>query len=105
MTRDVDENTPAGTNIGKPVSASDADNDVLVYTLGGTDTAKFSINSDSTGQMKVGKKRQMRVNPTQDDADDCNRAADSCVVMVTPMLRTRPGASDSQDVTIACSRT
>ena len=37
----------AGTNIGKPVSASDADSDVLVYTLGGTITleASFGISS------------------------------------------------------------
>ena len=63
VTRDVNENTAAGVNIGKPVSASDADNDVLVYTLGGTITLQgaggtanatdlFGISS-STGQLKT----------------------------------------------------
>ena len=31
--REVDENTPAGMNIGEPVTATDADNDPLTYTL------------------------------------------------------------------------
>ena len=63
INREVDENTPASTNIGKPVSASDGDNDVLVYTLGGTITLQggggtanatdlFGISS-STGQLKT----------------------------------------------------
>ena len=57
--RAVDENTESGTNIGKPVSASDADSDVLVYTLSGNvtidgdpvkATTLFGI-SPSTGQL------------------------------------------------------
>ena len=52
VTRKVDENTAASVNIGKPVSASDADNDVLVYTLGGTHASSFGISS-STGQLKT----------------------------------------------------
>ena len=40
----VAENTPAGTNIGDPVAASDTD--VLTYSLGGTDedASSFDIN-------------------------------------------------------------
>ena len=34
VNRDVDENTAVGVNIGSPVSASDADNDVLIYSAG-----------------------------------------------------------------------
>ena len=30
-----DENSPPGTNVGKPVTAADAPGDILTYTLGG----------------------------------------------------------------------
>lgn len=51
-TRSVAENTGSGVNIGNPVSARDADNDTLIYSLGGTDAASFSIDS-STGQLRT----------------------------------------------------
>ena len=50
-TRSIDENTPSETNIGNPISATDADtSDILTYSMSGTDEASFSINSD-TGQL------------------------------------------------------
>ena len=49
-TRSVDENTPAGENVGPLVLATDVDNDTLTYTLGGADMASFAIN-DQTGQL------------------------------------------------------
>ena len=51
-TRSIPENTPAGKNIGSPVSATDADEDTLTYTLGGTDAASFGIVS-TTGQLQT----------------------------------------------------
>ena len=51
-TRAVAENTFSGENIGSPVSATDADNDTLTYTLGGTDASSFSIVS-SSGQLQT----------------------------------------------------
>ena len=51
-TRTIAENTAAGTNIGTPIAATDADNDALIYTLGGTDAASFNIDS-TTGQLKT----------------------------------------------------
>ncbi len=51
-TRSVAENTASGTNIGTAVGATDADNDTLTYTLGGTDAASFSIVSTS-GQLQT----------------------------------------------------
>ena len=62
--RKVDENTPAGRPIGKPVEAGDVDGDTLTYTLGsgdGTtttvdgsteDDALFDIDWD-TGQLRT----------------------------------------------------
>ena len=50
--RSVAENTAAGVNIGKPVTATDADNDTLTYTVGGDDGSSFSVDED-TGQLKT----------------------------------------------------
>ena len=51
-TRSVAENTASGQNIGSAVAATDADNDTLNYTLGGTDAASFSIVTTS-GQLQT----------------------------------------------------
>ena len=48
QTREVAENTPAGTNIGAPVAASDTD--VLTYSLDDTGAESFDINR-ATGQL------------------------------------------------------
>ena len=49
-TRSVPRNTPAGRNIGAPVSATDADNDALTYSLGGPDGNSFDVGT-SSGQL------------------------------------------------------
>ena len=41
--RSVAENTPAGQNVGLALTATDADNDPLTYTLEGSDAASFDI--------------------------------------------------------------
>jgi hypothetical protein len=46
--RSVAENTAAGMDIGAAVAATDADNDMLTYTLGGTDMASFACHRPST---------------------------------------------------------
>ena len=52
-TREVAENSAAGTNVGDPVTATDADSgDTLTYTLEGTDAASFDIVSAS-GQIRT----------------------------------------------------
>ncbi len=50
--RSVAENTAAGNNIGTAVAATDADDDTLTWTLGGTDAASFGINS-TNGQLRT----------------------------------------------------
>ena len=50
--REVPENSPAGTDVGAPVTADDPDGDTLTYTLEGTDAASFGIGS-STGQIQT----------------------------------------------------
>ena len=52
-TRSVVEGTPSGTDIGNPVTATDADTgDTVTYTLEGTDAASFSIVATS-GQIQT----------------------------------------------------
>ncbi|MCY3505788.1 MAG: fibronectin type III domain-containing protein [Chloroflexi bacterium] len=50
--RSVDENTPAGRNIGAPIAADDADNDQRTYSIAGTDAAFFDVASTS-GQLRT----------------------------------------------------
>ncbi len=84
-TRSVAENTGSGVNIGSAVSATDADNDTLTYTLGGTDAASFSIDSTS-GQLQ-----------TKASLDYESKASYSVIVSVSD----GNSGSDSTDVTIS----
>ena len=62
QTREVAENTPAGTNLGAPVVASDPD--VLTYSLDdGTDAGAFDINR-ATGQLITKSALNFEGNPT-----------------------------------------
>ena len=50
--RTIAENSPAGTDIGAPVTATDPEEDPLTYKLAGTDADHFDLNT-STGQLKT----------------------------------------------------
>ena len=50
--RSVDENTPAGRNIGTGIAADDADSDRLTYSISGTDAAFFDVVT-SSGQLRT----------------------------------------------------
>ncbi len=50
--RSVAENSPSGTAVGRPVTATDADGDTITYSIEGTDAARFDIDS-ATGQISV----------------------------------------------------
>ena len=63
--RDVAENSPAGTNVGDPVKATDSADDVLTYSLTGANSGGFQINP-ATGQITVGPRTIL-------DADDTVR--------------------------------
>ena len=49
--RTVAENVP-GVDVGAPITATDADNDTLTYTLSGRDAVSFDIDS-TTGQLST----------------------------------------------------
>ena len=52
LTRILEENSGAGVAVGAAVTATDADNDTLSYSLGGTDAGSFRIDSAS-GQIST----------------------------------------------------
>ena len=68
VTLEVDENTPAGEDVGSPVTATDADNNTLSYTLEGSDASAFTI-IETSGQIR-----------TSDPLDHEARASYSLVV-------------------------
>ena len=83
-TRSIAENTAANTNIGAPVTATDANGDTLTYSLEGTDAASFGIEG-STGQLSTSAALDFETKP-----------AYSVVVKATDP----DGLSDTIDVTI-----
>ena len=53
LERSVPENSAYGTTVGPPVTATDAEDDTLSYTLTRGDTGLFTVDS-SSGQLQVG---------------------------------------------------
>ena len=86
-TRTVAENTAAGVKIGAPVAATDADNDTLTYSLGGTDAASFSINS-TNGQLRTSAALDYETKTSYSvtvSASDGNGGSDSITVTINVM--------------------
>ena len=93
-TRTVNEHTAEGSNIGDPVVAGDADNDVLLYTLGGDDDAKFAIDNES-GQLLA--EADLDFEALAGATDNCT-VRNACAVTITA---TDPSlATDTIAVTI-----
>ena len=85
-TRMVEENTDAGEDVGLPVEADDDDNDILTYTLSGTDADDFDIEP-ATGQI---------LTKSDLDADAAGQASYTVTVTATDPA----GATDGITVTI-----
>ncbi len=87
-TRNVSENSPAGVNIGAPISATDGEGDVLTYTLGGTDPDSFDIDP-ATGQLitkaalDTETKPSYSVTVTADDGREANNSSTPINVVIT----------------------
>ena len=85
--RTIAENTPVGRPIGAPVDATDPEQDTLTYTLDGTDSSSFTIES-GTGQIKVGAGTTLDYETTNSytltvTANDGNDGRDSIDVTIT----------------------
>ena len=88
--REVAENSEAGTPVGDPVAATDADVDDLTYELGGDDAMYFVIGED-TGQITVGEgtmldyesdKKMYMVTVTANDGTGVHNATGSIAVTI-----------------------
>ena len=75
VSRDIAENSPAGTNVGAAVTAKANSDYTYTHALSGTDASKFSIASD-TGQITVG-------TGTELDYEDNDKNSFSVTVTVT----------------------
>ena len=105
-TRSVAENTASGQDIGTAVSATDADNDTLTYTLGGTDAASFSIVSN-TGQLQTSvaldreTKASYSVTITADDGNTANNTDSIDVTINVTNVNEKPTFDISGRVTLS----
>ena len=97
-TREVEENTPQGRNIGGPVAAMAGDDDTLTYAIGGADASSFIIIR-TTGQIKVRDaldyetKNSYTVTITATDEIDL-----SDTITVTIMVTDKVGLENAYDV-------
>ena len=91
-TLNVGENTPAGENVGSPVTATDGDTTTLTYSLVGPDADLFNFNTRS-GQIRTKA-------PLNHEDARCMNAATSCNYMVTVTVVDGAGGSDATGVNI-----
>ena len=83
--RSVAENAVPGTDIGTPVTASDANSDTLTYSLGGDDAASFDI-VPGTGQLQTKAPLDFETTPSYTvvvTATDPSGALDTIMVTIT----------------------
>ena len=99
--RTVAENTPPGTAIGTPISATDAEDDPLSYTLGGTDATAFRLDS-ATGQLSTKDSLDFEVRNTYDGltvtVDDGHGHTDELSLTVNVTDVSPPDAPDAPSV-------
>ncbi|MCG9127098.1 cadherin domain-containing protein, partial [Candidatus Poribacteria bacterium] len=104
-TRSIAENTAEGVNIGSAVSATDADDDTLNYSLGGTDATSFDIVSTS-GQIRTKAALDYETKSSYSvtvTATDGNSGSDSIsvTISVTDANDAPTFASDSVSLSVA----
>ncbi len=105
-TSDVAENAGEGDAVGDAVTATDANNDRLAYTLTGGDVDSFTID-DPTGQIRVADGAALDYeDPSANSyvvtvtATDPSNASDSIAVTITVTdVNERPDAVDDSDAT------
>ena len=95
-TRSVPEYSPAGTDVGEPVTATDPEGSALTYALGGADAGLFEVNS-STGQITVGDGTTLDFKTTASysvrvEARDPSAGRDSIDVTISVTNVDEPGA-------------
>ncbi len=91
-TRRVDENTPAGKDVGNRVSASDDDSTSLTYRLEGPDAHLFSFDTRS-GQIRTKA-------PLNHENAGCAHTAGQCTYRVTVVVSDGAGGADATAVNV-----
>ena len=84
-TREVAENTAAGMNIGAAITATDADDDTLTYSLSGDDAASFDIDT-ATGQLMTSAALDFETQASYTVEVTASDGTDSATVTVTIMV-------------------
>ena len=87
FTETVGDAVATAGNVGAVVTATDADNDTLTYSLEGTDATKFTVNS-SSGQLRTraGERYDREAKASyavRVKADDSNSGTDTVAVTIT----------------------
>ena len=93
----VAENTPAGENIGSPVTATDGDTTTLTYSLGGPHADLFNFNTRS-GQIRT--KAPLNHEDPRCYDDSGIQVTTECFYYVTVTVVDGAGGSDAIGVTI-----
>ncbi len=88
LTFSLAENTPAGTDIGDPITATDADGDNLSYTIEGADRSSFSLTPAQQLKTKAGVTYDFEAKPSY-----------------TVTIRARDGSGDSDTVAVTINLT
>ena len=104
-TRSIAENSNAGVNIGSTVAATDADDDTLTYSLGGTDASFFDIDS-SSGQLKTSAVLDFEIQSSYSvivavSDDNGGSASITVTITVTDTLDATPLSARTHQVRVA----
>ena len=92
--REVEENSETDTPVGDPVAAYDDDEDVLTYTLSGTDDDGLFTIDRGTGQIRVGTEK---FNASTDTPISEGNNAETYTVTVTAADPSHTSITPSQD--------
>ena len=106
-TRNVAENTPAGENVGNPVTATDQDTTTLYYRLNGPDAGMFNFDTRSAQiRTKASLNHEdQRCGYVDPNPDNPTTTTTTCTYRVTVIVDDRAGGSDATGVNILITDT
>ena len=106
-TRNAAENTPAGENVGNPVTATDQDTTTLTYRLNGPDAGLFNFDTRSAQiRTKASLNHEdQRCGYVDPNPDSPTNTSTTCTYRVTVVVVDRAGGSDATGVNIRVTDT
>ena len=105
--RNAAENTPAGENVGNPVTATDQDTTTLTYRLNGPDAGLFNFDTRSAQiRTKASLNHEdQRCGYVDPNPDTPTNTLTTCTYRVTVIVVDRAGGSDATGVKILITDT